>query len=173
MLIVEDTSRRLLDLYVYEQGRVSAGSMCEATYRNNARLVLEGARRHARTSMYGARVHACSRAAVHTLCDIKQDMLPGAYSSQAASSCFSRARRACRARGLLRSASGASGQAATAARAAARPAPSSRVLPLASVQPLARACLYARVLTRLRPRLSSRVDTLVWTRSCPFRAPRP
>jgi hypothetical protein len=42
MLVVEDTSQKLLGLYRYERGRVSMGSMSEATYRNNARLLLEG-----------------------------------------------------------------------------------------------------------------------------------
>ena len=42
MLIVEETSQKLLALYQYERGRVSMGSMSEATYRNNARAVLEG-----------------------------------------------------------------------------------------------------------------------------------
>jgi len=42
MLLVEETSQRLLDLYTYERQRGSAGSMCEGTYRNNARMVLEG-----------------------------------------------------------------------------------------------------------------------------------
>jgi len=42
MLVVEETSQKLLALYRYERGRVSMGSMSEATYRNNARLLLEG-----------------------------------------------------------------------------------------------------------------------------------
>jgi len=42
MLVVEETSQKLLGLYRYERGRVSMGSMSEATYRNNARLLLEG-----------------------------------------------------------------------------------------------------------------------------------
>ena len=42
MLVVEETSQKLLGLYRYERGRVAMGSMSEATYRNNARLLLEG-----------------------------------------------------------------------------------------------------------------------------------
>jgi len=42
MILVEETSQRLLDLYHYERQRVSAGSMSEATYRSNARMLLEG-----------------------------------------------------------------------------------------------------------------------------------
>ncbi|KAL1524465.1 hypothetical protein AB1Y20_019359 [Prymnesium parvum] len=42
LLLVEETSQKLLQLYVYESYRVNAGSMSEATYRTNARLLLEG-----------------------------------------------------------------------------------------------------------------------------------
>tara|TARA_B100000513_G_scaffold16646_1_gene6622 strand:- start:143 stop:958 length:816 start_codon:yes stop_codon:yes gene_type:complete len=42
MLLAEDTSQKLLELYTYERQRVSPGSACPATYRNNARLLLEG-----------------------------------------------------------------------------------------------------------------------------------
>jgi len=35
-------SRALVSLYTYERQRVACGAMAEATYRNNARLVLEG-----------------------------------------------------------------------------------------------------------------------------------
>ena len=42
MLLVEETSQKLLDLYEYERQRASAGSMAESTYRSNARMVLEG-----------------------------------------------------------------------------------------------------------------------------------
>jgi len=53
MLLVEETSQRLLQLYGYERQRVSAGSMCEATYRNNARLLLEGDDCFMMEQMYG------------------------------------------------------------------------------------------------------------------------
>jgi len=42
LLLVEETSQKLLQLYAYEGSRTSAGSMSEATYRSNARLLLEG-----------------------------------------------------------------------------------------------------------------------------------
>ena len=42
MLLVEETSQKLLSLYQYERGRVSMGALSEATYRNNARMLLEG-----------------------------------------------------------------------------------------------------------------------------------
>ena len=42
MLLVEDVSTKLLELYEYERQRASAGSMSEATYRSNARMILEG-----------------------------------------------------------------------------------------------------------------------------------
>jgi len=42
MLLVEDASRQLVELYGYERQRVACGSMAESTYRNNVRLVLEG-----------------------------------------------------------------------------------------------------------------------------------
>lgn len=42
MLLVEETSGKLLELYEYERQRAAAGAMSEATYRSNARLVLEG-----------------------------------------------------------------------------------------------------------------------------------
>ena len=42
MILVEETSQRLLDLYHYERARTAAGAMAESTYRSNARLVLEG-----------------------------------------------------------------------------------------------------------------------------------
>ena len=42
MILVEETSQKLMDLYQYERQRASAGAFCEATYRSNARMVLEG-----------------------------------------------------------------------------------------------------------------------------------
>ena len=42
MVLVEETSQKLLELYEYERQRVAAGAMSEATYRSNARMVLEG-----------------------------------------------------------------------------------------------------------------------------------
>lgn len=42
LLLVEETSQKLLQLYAYEGCRISLGSMSEATYRSNARLLLEG-----------------------------------------------------------------------------------------------------------------------------------
>jgi paired amphipathic helix protein Sin3a len=42
MILVEETSQRLLDLYHYERQRAAAGSFAEATYRSNARMMLEG-----------------------------------------------------------------------------------------------------------------------------------
>jgi len=42
MLLVEETSQKLLELYEYERQRNSAGALSEATYRSNARMVLEG-----------------------------------------------------------------------------------------------------------------------------------
>lgn len=42
MLLVEETSTRLVELYTYERQRVALGSFCEGTYRNNCRRLLEG-----------------------------------------------------------------------------------------------------------------------------------
>ena len=42
MVLVEETSVKLLALYQYERGRVGMGSFSEATYRSNARMLLEG-----------------------------------------------------------------------------------------------------------------------------------
>ena len=42
VLLVEDTAQKLLDLYNYERLRVAPGTMSEGTYRNNARMILEG-----------------------------------------------------------------------------------------------------------------------------------
>ena len=42
MVLVEETSIKLLELYQYERGRVGMGSFSEATYRSNARMLLEG-----------------------------------------------------------------------------------------------------------------------------------
>eukprot|EP00966_Prymnesium_polylepis_P306878 7091326-Prymnesium_polylepis.1 len=42
LLLVEETSQKLLQLYLYEAHRISPGAMSEATYRSNARLLLEG-----------------------------------------------------------------------------------------------------------------------------------
>lgn len=41
-MLVEEISQKLLQLYIYECHRAFPGSMSEATYRSNARLLLEG-----------------------------------------------------------------------------------------------------------------------------------
>jgi len=42
MLLVEEASQSLLELYEYERCRGAAGALSESTYRSNARLILEG-----------------------------------------------------------------------------------------------------------------------------------
>ena len=42
IILVEETSRKLLELYLYERHHTTLGAMSESTYRNNARLLLEG-----------------------------------------------------------------------------------------------------------------------------------
>jgi len=42
MLLVEEASQTLLELYHYERCRASAGALSESTYRSNARMILEG-----------------------------------------------------------------------------------------------------------------------------------
>ena len=42
MLLVEEASQTLLELYTYERCRALPGSLSEGTYRSNARMVLEG-----------------------------------------------------------------------------------------------------------------------------------
>ena len=42
MLLVEEASQHLLELYAYERQRAAPGSLSESTYRSNARMVLEG-----------------------------------------------------------------------------------------------------------------------------------
>jgi len=54
MLLVEETSTRLLQLYAYERERVRCGSMCEGTYRNNCRALLEGDDAFSMEQMYAA-----------------------------------------------------------------------------------------------------------------------
>jgi len=56
MLLVEEASQNLLELYEYERHRAAPGAFSESTYRSNARMVLEGDDCFAMEQLYSAGV---------------------------------------------------------------------------------------------------------------------
>jgi len=54
MLLVEEASQHLLELYEYERQRAAPGALSESTYRSNARMVLEGDDCFAMEQLYSA-----------------------------------------------------------------------------------------------------------------------